>query len=240
MEYGWQKVVPVYANGASDDHDRDHDHDDKASVRSGRSSMSKLGGTYGRRTLAPADRMHINDWRPPMPASMPSPLDEEAQLEALQVYIESLKKELDEHKAIEEPMIRQVSATRRRRRGSVRKVALGFGPADSYRSIPPIRRTQSRLATTGERRVITSSPRLSSTRPTSTLCAPPSRRGSSSKGRRSWRRVCRGRTRVCTGGTRVMRYRGSLRLRGVRRPRRVKRKGERTGRGQSSRRAGSK
>ncbi|GFZ49007.1 hypothetical protein JCM24511_06756 [Saitozyma sp. JCM 24511] len=112
MEYGWQKVVPVYINGASDEHDRDHDHDhdDKASVRSGRSSMSKLGGTYGRRTLAPADRMHINDWRPPMPASMPSPLDEEAQLEALQVYIESLKKELDEHKAIEEPMIRQYSA----------------------------------------------------------------------------------------------------------------------------------
>jgi PH/SEC7 domain-containing protein len=115
MEYGWQKVVPVYTNGASDEHDRDHDHDhdDKASVRSGRSSMSKFGGTYGRRTLAPADRMHINDWRPPMPASMPSPLDEEAQLEALQVYIESLKKELDEHKAIEEPMIRQVSAARR-------------------------------------------------------------------------------------------------------------------------------
>jgi hypothetical protein len=36
---------------------------------------------------------------------MASPLDEENQLEALAAYVKSLKDELEEHKAIEQPML---------------------------------------------------------------------------------------------------------------------------------------
>ncbi|WVF70182.1 hypothetical protein IAT40_004970 [Kwoniella sp. CBS 6097] len=96
MEYGW--------NRASDPSD---DQDDRASVKSGRSNLSKLGGTYGRRTAAGAhDRIYINEWKPPPPATMPSPLDEESQLDALQTYVRSLVDELEQHKAVEEPMTR--------------------------------------------------------------------------------------------------------------------------------------
>lgn len=99
MEYGWQRVTDPSPD----------DHEDMGSIRSARSNYSKFGGTYGRKSLQPLDRVHINDWKPPQPAAMPSPLDEEQQLEALQVYVKHVIEELDQHKAVEEPMIRQVS-----------------------------------------------------------------------------------------------------------------------------------
>ncbi|OCF37757.1 hypothetical protein I316_00884 [Kwoniella heveanensis BCC8398] len=96
MEYGWNRAS-----------EPDNDQDDRASVKSGRSNLSKLGGTYGRRTAAGMnDRIYINEWKPPPPATMPSPLDEESQLEALQTYVRSLVDELEQHKAVEEPMNR--------------------------------------------------------------------------------------------------------------------------------------
>lgn len=104
MEYGWQRVQGL--SGAEllkldDDH---------ASVRSGKSHVSKLGGTYGRsKAFGMGDRVHINDWKPPIPAGLPSPLDEEAQMDSLQAYVKALEGELEEHKTLEEPMNRQVS-----------------------------------------------------------------------------------------------------------------------------------
>ncbi|WVQ97714.1 hypothetical protein IAU59_004828 [Kwoniella sp. CBS 9459] len=98
MEYGWNRAA-----------DPDIDQDDRASVKSGRSNLSKLGGTYGRRAggnMGSNDRIHINEWKPPPPATMPSPLDEESQLEALQTYVRALIDELEQHKAVEEPMNR--------------------------------------------------------------------------------------------------------------------------------------
>lgn len=100
MEYGWSRA----AEAAADDEDR-------ASVRSGKSSLSKYKGTYNRKG-APADKIHINDWRPPPPATMASPLDEENQLEALASYVKSLKDELEEHKSIEQPMCSLVCPSR--------------------------------------------------------------------------------------------------------------------------------
>lgn len=92
MEYGWSRVADIAA-----------DDEDRASVRSGKSSLSKFKGTYSRKGV-PADKIHINDWRPPPPAIMASPLDEENQLEALTSYVRSLKNELEEHKLVEQPM----------------------------------------------------------------------------------------------------------------------------------------
>jgi PH/SEC7 domain-containing protein len=98
MEYGWSRAL-----------DSVGDDDDKASIKSSRSSLSKFTGTYGRRGSVPADKIHINDWRPPPPATMPSPLDEENQLEALASYVKRLEVEHEQHQAIEEPMSRLVS-----------------------------------------------------------------------------------------------------------------------------------
>jgi PH/SEC7 domain-containing protein len=56
----------------------------------------------------PADKIHINDWRPPPPATMPSPLDEENQLDALHVYANRLKEDLASHQNIQEPMSKLV------------------------------------------------------------------------------------------------------------------------------------
>ena len=101
MEYGWSRVS---------DPSHDDREDDRTSVKSGRSSLSKLGGTYGRRTLGSAvEKMYINDWKPPPPATMHSPLDEESQLEVLGTYVRSLLDELESHKTVEEPMMRMVS-----------------------------------------------------------------------------------------------------------------------------------
>jgi PH/SEC7 domain-containing protein len=97
MEYGWSRV-----------HDSNADDDDKASVKSGKSSLSKFTGTYGRRGVA-ADKIHINDWRPPPPATMPSPLDEENQVEALHQYVQRLKDDLEQLQIIQEPMTKLVS-----------------------------------------------------------------------------------------------------------------------------------
>lgn len=104
MEYGWTRALEPSAD----------DHEDKASVRSGRSNASKLGGTYGRRTIGSgfAEKMHINDWKPPPAATMPSPLDEETQLEVLMTYVRSLVEELEGHKTVQEPMSRMVSEAR--------------------------------------------------------------------------------------------------------------------------------
>ncbi|ODN96516.1 hypothetical protein L198_04231 [Cryptococcus wingfieldii CBS 7118] len=97
MEYGWNKV------GLDD-------QDDQMSIMSHRSNMSRLGGTYGRRLGSSSggggnDKIYINDWKPPPAASVPSPLEEEAQLEALVAYVKLQEKELERHKAVEEPMI---------------------------------------------------------------------------------------------------------------------------------------
>jgi len=96
MEYGWSRV------------DQDDDHD-RSSVLSGRSNLSRLK-TY--RTLPASEKWHINDWKPPPAATMPSPLDEESQLEALQSYVKSLRHELDQHKALEDGMNRLVCLQR--------------------------------------------------------------------------------------------------------------------------------
>lgn len=100
MEYGWNRV------------DSPATDDDKASVRSSRSSL--FSGTYSRKGGLPADKIFVNDWKPPPAAGMSSPLDEESQLEALSGYVKSLVEELENHKAVEEPMSKIVSITARR------------------------------------------------------------------------------------------------------------------------------
>ncbi|WOO77537.1 PH and SEC7 domain-containing protein [Vanrija pseudolonga] len=104
MEYGWSRALGH------------EDFEDKASVRSARSGLSRLGGLNARVRGAAAvpthgpDKIHINEWKPPPHATMPSTLDEEAQLDALLAYVQKLKEELEQHKAIEEPMARLYTA----------------------------------------------------------------------------------------------------------------------------------
>lgn len=107
VEYGWNRIIDSYHQEplASPE-------DDRASVKSGRSNLSRFNSaTYGRKSFSatPGDRLWINDWQPPQPSLMPSELDEEAQIEALSSYNKTLKEELEAHKKLEEPMMKLVS-----------------------------------------------------------------------------------------------------------------------------------
>lgn len=112
MEYGWNRVVDVAEGRPSASGDptpaRDPDPSDSVSMRSGRSGrsrMSKKDPFSSRSNGSPfADRAFINEWKPPMPSTVPSSHDEEAQLEALQRHAAGLKQELDEHNALRVPM----------------------------------------------------------------------------------------------------------------------------------------
>jgi PH/SEC7 domain-containing protein len=100
IEYGWNRAV------SSSDH---KEEEDRASVKSGKSGLSRIGGY--RRTGGAAgvmDKVHLNEWKAPALATLASPLDEESQLDALGAYLGTLRDELSEHKAIEKPMMELV------------------------------------------------------------------------------------------------------------------------------------
>ncbi|TFY55545.1 hypothetical protein EVJ58_g8172, partial [Rhodofomes roseus] len=109
MEYGWNRVLdPVTrVRSASEDNFSQHDEDDAFSVRSGRSGRSRLKDMAAtvRADKSPwADRTFINEWKPPMPPTVPSNHDEETQLEALQKHVAYLKTELKRHNELRSPM----------------------------------------------------------------------------------------------------------------------------------------
>jgi len=113
MEYGWNRVSDVFQHGRSQSDDesaRAQDYTDTASVRSGRSTHSRFSRKDGIATMrggnSPwSDRMHINDWKPPLAPSIPSSQDEESQLEALKKHVAALTQELQEHNELRGPMM---------------------------------------------------------------------------------------------------------------------------------------
>jgi len=117
MEYGWNRVVDHNGQRTSNPqiessfHDRDLDPSDSISMKSGRSSHSKFkwkgdGGSTVRGPSSPwSDKIFINDWKPPMPPSVPSTHDEETQLEALRKHVASMKKDLENHNELREPLM---------------------------------------------------------------------------------------------------------------------------------------
>jgi hypothetical protein len=113
MEYGWNRVVDGYLHSRSQsemESVKDSvDYGDTMSVRSGRSTRSKFGWRDGSATVrAPhspwADRASISDWKAPLPPSVSSVHDEEAQLEALKKHVSTLKKDLEQHNEYRQPM----------------------------------------------------------------------------------------------------------------------------------------
>ncbi|KAL4254296.1 hypothetical protein ABKN59_002913 [Abortiporus biennis] len=108
MEYGWNRVLdPVTrVRSASEDNFSVRD-DDNVSVRSGRSRYSKKNfSSTLRADKSPwNDRVFINDWKPPMPPSVPSNHDEETQLDALRKHVSTLKRDLTEHNELRAPML---------------------------------------------------------------------------------------------------------------------------------------
>lgn len=100
MEYGWNRAAHI------DDEQHD-DHHDRASVRSARTRLGAINRV--RNAASNLDKLQVNEWKPPPHATMPSTLDEEAQLESLATYVQSLKEELNQHKSVEEPMTRLYS-----------------------------------------------------------------------------------------------------------------------------------
>jgi hypothetical protein len=115
MEYGWNRVTDRDRSFSDSDSNKD-DHSDAMSVRSGRSSRSKFGWRDGAATVRAshspwADRIFINDWKPPLPPVVYSVHDEETQLEALQKHVASMKADLKQHTEFREPMAALVLVT---------------------------------------------------------------------------------------------------------------------------------
>lgn len=109
MEYGWNRVIdPMHGRSHSDTESM---KDDSMSIMSGRSSHSRFGGwrdgaSTVRASRSPwVDRVYINDWKPPLPPTVSSEHDEETQMEALKKHVESMKKDLEKHNELREPML---------------------------------------------------------------------------------------------------------------------------------------
>lgn len=97
MEYGWNRVL-------------EPDASDAVSTKSGRSGKSKYSKKDFVATVrgdkSPwSDRTIINDWKPPMPPTVPSTHDEETQMDALQKHVAALKDDLVQHNELRGPMM---------------------------------------------------------------------------------------------------------------------------------------
>ncbi|THV05069.1 hypothetical protein K435DRAFT_713604 [Dendrothele bispora CBS 962.96] len=107
MEYGWNRVLdPVHGRSVSDSESM---RDDATSIRSARSNRSKFGWKDGAATVRAgsspwSDRININDWKPPMHPTVASMHDEETQLEALKKHVKAMKRDLQRHNELREPM----------------------------------------------------------------------------------------------------------------------------------------
>ncbi|KNZ80519.1 PH and SEC7 domain-containing protein C11E3.11c [Termitomyces sp. J132] len=111
MEYGWNRVIDNLPTGRSQPETESvKDYTDAMSVKSGRSTRSKFGGwrdgsTTIRAMHSPwAEKTMVNDWKAPLPPIVSSVHDEETQLEALRKHVLSMKKDLEKHNDLREPM----------------------------------------------------------------------------------------------------------------------------------------
>lgn len=119
MEYGWNRAQQdLVSNGASSGAgawNESTDNFDTVSVRSVRSRLSKkswsdgMGSGRGPYSPVAMEKIHINDWKQPMPPSVPSTHDEETQMEALQKRVKLLKADLAAHELLQLPMQALVS-----------------------------------------------------------------------------------------------------------------------------------
>ncbi|KAG6845394.1 hypothetical protein H0H87_009741 [Tephrocybe sp. NHM501043] len=111
MEYGWNRVLDAVPHGRSQSEtDSVKDYTDAMSVKSGRSSRSRFGGWRDGSATVRAmhspwtEKISINDWKAPLPPIVSSLHDEETQLEALRKHVSSMKKDLEKHNDLREPM----------------------------------------------------------------------------------------------------------------------------------------
>lgn len=120
MEYGWNRVSDDarFSMSPSTEDVRDSNAGDLTetfSIRSGRSRMSKRSfadaASTLRRTQSPRDRVYINDWKPPIPSTVPSTHDEETQLEAMQKQVNAVENEIQAHKDVQAAMLELVRAS---------------------------------------------------------------------------------------------------------------------------------
>jgi PH/SEC7 domain-containing protein len=109
MEYGWNRVASalVHECSMSGKSSREIEHSDI--MRSNSSNHSIFHGTDGASTMPSShsiymDNVYINDWKPPPPPKKFSVLDEESQMEALKKHVISLKRDLECHNRLRQPI----------------------------------------------------------------------------------------------------------------------------------------
>ena len=111
MEYGWNRVTDLQSHKRSQtDSDSVMDQSDAMSVRSTRSNRSRFGGWRDGSATVRAqhspwvEKILINDWKFPLPPPVASVHDEETQLDALRKHVTTMKKDLERHNDLREPM----------------------------------------------------------------------------------------------------------------------------------------
>ncbi|KDQ21537.1 hypothetical protein BOTBODRAFT_50158 [Botryobasidium botryosum FD-172 SS1] len=112
MEYGWNRIADALQSEDSElPRALKGTADDSMSIRSHRSKLTKRNwpdgsphGT-GRGHGFTLDRAFVNEWKAPMPPTIASTHDEEAQMEALQKQASSLKQELEKHNELHQLML---------------------------------------------------------------------------------------------------------------------------------------
>ncbi|GAA6047368.1 hypothetical protein JCM3770_001269 [Rhodotorula araucariae] len=108
MEYGWSRVDSPQ-NGDDDE------REEIASIRSGHSRRSYASSRFHGSALGgggSADRIHVNEWKPPQVPLAPSQLAEETQLEALKRHTAIVQRELAQHNMLRVPMLRLFPSSR--------------------------------------------------------------------------------------------------------------------------------
>lgn len=159
MEYGWNRVHPLDdGRSPSNDSIREIDRSDSTSVRSSRSTRSRLRWKDGIGTVRTShspytDKVYINDWKPPLPPTVSSVHDEESQMEALQKHVSSMKKDLQRHNELRQPMAALVF--------HILHVHSVFQLIIFFLSTHPVRAMLSNRKATGKKNPSTFSPRLS-------------------------------------------------------------------------------
>jgi len=122
MEYGWNRIADPFIQGRATSYNDTRDSTDTAdamSIRSGRSTRSsryKLAWRDGVATVRGSsspyvDKTFIADWKEPYPPAVSSKHDEETQLEALKKHVAFLKKDLQQHNDLRNPMMNLVKHT---------------------------------------------------------------------------------------------------------------------------------
>jgi hypothetical protein len=106
MEYGWNRVVDalVRERSMSSKSSGEIEQSDTKRNSSTRGIFEGKEGASTTQSSYSVDKVFINDWKPLLPPTVFSGNDEESQMEALQKHVTSMRRDLEHHNELRQPM----------------------------------------------------------------------------------------------------------------------------------------